>query len=112
MPYCTYEDVRAIVDTTMTNAEITEIIEEIDAIINMKLDLSGLTVHVLRAISRLWTAIRCMLKDPESMALGELRYDRSYALEKLNEELDGYIKLAEGGMSFAYGYARMPRDPS
>lgn len=99
----------AIVDTDMTSAEITDLIEETDALMDMKLSTGSINATVLRAISRTWTAIRCMLKDPESMSLGELRYDRSYTLEKLNKELNSLIKIADGGISFSYSYETLPR---
>lgn len=108
MAYSTYSQVRAICDTDVTNAEITGLIVEVDAMMDLKLDTASLNANVLSAISRTWTAIRCMLKDPESQALGEYRGDRSYSLEKLNKMLDEMIKIADGGIAFSYGYESRP----
>jgi hypothetical protein len=109
MPYCTYSHVRAICETDITNAEITELIEETDVMMDSKLDTGSLSTPMLRAISRTWTAIRCMTKDPTAMSLGELRYDQQYTLEKLNKMLDELIRIADGGISFSYGYEALPR---
>ncbi len=46
-----------------------------------------------------------MLKDPNSMALGEYREDREFALKKLNLMLDEMLSDAEGGIAFRYDYA-------
>jgi len=109
LPYCTYHHVRAICDTDITNAEITEIIEEVDAFMDMKLNTASLSVPVLRGISRRWAAITCFTKDPTIEALGEYRGDRSYSLEKLNKELKDLIKIADGGVAFSYSYESVPR---
>lgn len=99
-PYCTYHHVRAICDTDITDADITELIEETDALMDANLQTGSINTTILRAISRTWTAIRCMLKDPASMGLGELTYDYEYTLEKLNKELDKLITVADGGIAF------------
>lgn len=105
MVYCTYPQVRAICDTDMTDTEITGLIEEISAIMDERLDTGSLGVFVNRGIARLWTAYRCMLKDPNASALGEWSENRTEALKQLKEELDGYIMSASGGITFKYGYA-------
>ena len=112
MVYSTQAQVRAIVDTDIEDAEITELIEETDAWMDVKLDTGAMNVFMLRLISRTWTAVRCMLKDPNSQALGEYREDREYALEKLNSMLEEMLKdaTAETGDSIAmsYGYIKSP----
>ena len=105
MAYCTAAQVRAICDTDITDLELTELIEETDAFMDLKLDTGSLSATVLRGISRRWTAITCFLKDPESESLGEYSGTRRYALEKLNKELDDLIMAAAGGGAFKYGYA-------
>ena len=105
MPYCTEGHVRAICDTDMTDAEITELIEGIDAFMDLRLDTGSLGPTVNRLISRTWTAYRCMLKDPNASALGEWSENRTEALKQLKDELDSYIMSASGGITFKYGYA-------
>jgi len=103
--YSTSAQVRAIVDTDITDSEITELIEETDAWMDLKLDTGSLNTTMLRLISRTWTALRCMLKDPNSQALGEYREDREFALKKLNSMVDEMLSDAEGGIAFRYDYA-------
>lgn len=79
---------------------------------DIKLDTGSMSVIVLRMISRTWTAIRCMLKDPTSMKLGEYSEDRTAALAKLNatleEMLDDAKAETEKGIAMSYGYIRIP----
>jgi len=103
--YSTEDQVRAICDTDITDAEITELIEETDALIDLELDTSSLDVIVLRRISRVGTAWLCMLKDPNAQGLGEYSEDRAVALKMMKDALDGYMKAASGGIAFKYGYA-------
>jgi hypothetical protein len=105
MAYCTNTQVRAIVDTDISDAEITELIAESDEWLDVKLDTGSLSATYLRMLSRTLTAVRCMLKDPNSQALGEYREDREYALKKLNAMLDEMMSDAEGGIAFRYSYA-------
>ena len=105
IPYCTLGQVRAICDTDIEDAEITELIEETDAAMDLRLDTSSLGTTINRMISRTWTGYRCMLKDPNATGLGEYSEDRAVTLKLLKEELDGYIMSASGGITFKYGYA-------
>ena len=100
MVYSTADQVRAIVDTDITNSEITELIEETDAWMDLKLDTGSLNVTVLRLISRTWTALRCMLKDPNSQTIGEYSESRVFALKKLNMMVDEMLSDAAGGIAF------------
>jgi len=104
-PYCTAAQVLAIVDSDMSVAEVTELIEETDAFMDHTMDTGSFPVFVLRMISRTMCGIRVMLKDPNSRSLGDYSEDRAAALKKLNEELQWYVMAAGGGMVFKYGYA-------
>lgn len=112
MAYCTNANVRGICDTDVTNAEIDDLIDECDDLLDLMVNMGAVTANVRRALSSTYVAIRCMMKDPSSEALGEYRGDRTYSLTKLNEEFDRMIKIVSGGMSFVYDYAEMNRDPS
>ena len=81
-------------------------IEETDAWMDVKLDTAAMNPFMLRLISRTWTAVRAMLKDPNSQAIGEYREDREFALKKLNLMLEEMLTDAEGGIAFRYGYAQ------
>ena len=112
MAYCTAAQVRAICDTDITDPELTELIEETDAWMDIKLDTAAMNVFMLRLISRTWTAVRAFLKDPNAQSLGEYREDREAALLKLNAMLDEMLKdaMAETGTGIAmsYGYIKIP----
>ena len=109
MSYCSVSQVRQILDSDVTDPEITDLITQTSALMDMKLSTSSINANVLAAICSTWVSVRCMLKDPESSALGEYRGDRTYALEKLNKMLAEMIKIADGGVSFTYGYESLPR---
>lgn len=108
MAYCTEAQVNAIVDTDMTPAEVTELIEETDAWMDMKLPTGTMNAFVLRMISRTWTAVRVMLKDPNARQLGDYSEDREASLLKLNAMLDEMLKDATGGIGLRYSYERLP----
>lgn len=112
MAYSTAAEVRALVDTDLTDLEIGDVIDECDDILDLQLNMGGLSANIRRALSRTYSVIRIMLKDPTSESLGEWRGDRTYTLEKLNEEFERMIKICSGGFSFTYDYAEAPRDPS
>lgn len=108
MAYSTAAQVMAVVDTDMSVAEVTELIEETDAWMDMKLPTGTMNAFVLRMISRTWTAIRCMLKDPNARRLGDYEEDREASLLKLNAMLDEMLKDAGGGIGLRYSYERLP----
>lgn len=98
MSYCTNSQVRAIVETDITDAEIDELIFETDALMDATLG-AGLAAAIAQVISRTWTALRCMLKDPSSERLGEQQYDRTTSIKMLRDELQSYMSIATGGIS-------------
>lgn len=90
MGYSNVDDVQAIVDTDMEIAEIQDIIDEVDALMALKITVAGVDSKVLRAISRTWTAYRVMLKDPGSESLdghSENRTDNMKRLEAMYKEM-------------------------
>lgn len=103
--YSTFGDVRIRVDTNIIDGDITTLIEEADAWLDLQLDMGSLTVPMRRMLSATLTAIMCMLKDPNSRRLGDYQEDRAQSLLKLNAMLDEMIMSAGGGYAFAYGYA-------
>ena len=119
MAFCVFGDVRSIVETDITDAEITNIITWVDARIKLKMSTasppsgSGLSAAewaaFLEGLSATWAAYRCMLKDPQAEALGELRTDRGRALELLRDEITGMLKSGAGGIAMQYASERLPR---
>ena len=112
MSYSVFGDVRARCDTDVTDAEITALIAEADAWLDLKLTMAGLTVPMRRLLSATQTAIMCMLKDPNEQAIGEYREDREAALLKLNKMMDEFLKDAKAGLGtgigMSYGYILLP----
>ena len=101
MAYCVISDVRAIVDSNMTDTEIEGIIDECGALITAKIGSSAAPL-VLRAINRTWAAYRVMQKDPDSMSLGELRYDRSASMKQMREDYTDWLNIGGGGIATKY----------
>jgi len=105
--YSTAAQVKAIVSTDMLNADITELIEETDAWMDAKLPTGTMNAFILRMISRTWTAVRVMLRDPEARSLGDYSENRAQSLLKLNAMLDEMIKDSSGGVGMRYSYERL-----
>ena len=110
MGYCNVEDVTAIVDTDMETAEIQDIIDEVDAFIDIELP-AGTNSYILRAVSKTWAAYRVMLKDPASDKIGDLSSNRTTNLKLLKAE---YLEMidtaaASSGLAFRVGKAEYIR---
>ena len=105
MPYCTFRQVKAIVDTDMENAEITELIEENDWFIDQRLTSGSISTIGYRRLSRMMTAYSCFLKDPNASGLGEWTEDRAVTLKLLRDEIDKMFKVAQGGAGFTVAIA-------
>jgi hypothetical protein len=97
LSYCSVGDVRSIVDTDITDAEITTIIGWVDSIIDVKADVGTLSATYLENLSATYAAYRCMLKDPNARSLGEYSERRDAALTALKAEVD-YL-MTSGGAS-------------
>lgn len=97
--YSVPTDVRSIVDTNLTDAQITNIITWVDAVIDMKVDVGSLTAVYLENLSSTYAALRVMMKDPNARSLGEYSERRDVTLKMLKDEVDSLIKTANGGMS-------------
>jgi hypothetical protein len=118
MAFCVFGDVRSIVETDMTDAEITTLITWVDARIKLKLSTasapsgSGLSAAewaaFLEGLSATWAAYRCMLKDPNAERLGEQQYDRAQALLQLEKEILDMLKSGGGGIAFQYHSESLP----
>jgi len=100
MAYCVAADVTAIVDTDMTDPEIGDLIDMIDALIKLKIVVAGLDALVLKALSQAWTAYRVMLKDPAAERIGDLSSDRKTNLMLLEKQYKDMLSDASGGIAF------------
>ena len=108
MAYCTSADVLSRVDTDMTALEVTSLIQESDAWLDLKTNMAALKIPMQRLLSVTLSTVRVMLKDPSSRALGDYSEDRGAALLKLNAMLDEMLKDATGGIGLKYSYERLP----
>jgi hypothetical protein len=110
MSFCTIADVRAIIDTDITDSEISQLIDETGAIMSARIDTGSINTLILRAINRTWTAYRCFLKDPDATALGEYREERAENMKLLKEQIDELIRIADGGIGVSYHSEALPFD--
>ena len=87
-------------DTDITDAEITELITESDAFINVLTPYGSLSATILQMLSKLYTAYRCMMKDPNSRKIGDYSEDRATTMKLMKAEFDGLVTVFNGGISF------------
>lgn len=97
MAYTTFANVKAIVDTDMTDPEITILINRTDVRIDLTIGTGGVNALLLEDLSTSWTAYRVMLKDPNARGLGEYNERRDVTMRLLKEEVDDMLDLASGG---------------
>ena len=107
MAYSTALQVKAVCNTDIPNADIIEIIQEVDAWLDSKLPTGTMNAFVLRALSRTGSAIRCYLKDPTAFTLGDYSHDREASLLKLNKLFDELLRDSGGGPALKYSYERL-----
>jgi len=100
MSYAVVSDVRAIVDTDLTDAEIINIITWADDWVNKKIDAGAATPVFRENLSASYAGWRCLMKDPDAIKLGELSTDRATTIKLWKQELDELVALGSGGMSF------------
>ena len=100
MPYSTIQDVRAIVDTNITDANITSLIADTDAYMDSLLDTGSLNNILKRMLSRTYTAYVCMRKDPTARSIGQYSESRAVSLQLLPEDIaELFSTSGTGGVS-------------
>lgn len=98
MSFSTVANVRAITDTDITDAEITDIILWVDEIIKLRLVVALYTPHFLEGVSALYAAYRVFLKDANARSLGEYSENRATALQLMKDELDAILGNPAAGI--------------
>jgi hypothetical protein len=83
--------VRSLVVTDLTDPQITDIISWCDEVIKMKIIVALYTPLFLTNISALYSAYRCMLRDPNAQSLGEYSENRAIALQLMKDEIDNIL---------------------
>lgn len=107
MAFCTQAQVRAIVDSDVADAEITELIAEVQALMTVMLDTGSINATILQGICRRWTAYNVMQKDPDARSLGEYSENRAKAMESLWEQILFWLASAEGNINFIAARSEM-----
>ena len=93
MTYCSASDVRLIVDTTLTDAEIERLIEMSDAEIDRELGPQQEADALVRKLSMLLTALTVRSRDPESFAVGEYSERAGDVAEAWRREVEEIKRL-------------------
>jgi len=81
LTYCSASDVRIIVNTNLTDNQITTIIETSDAYIDKVLGAQSTSDKLVKKLSMLITAKAIKTRDPQSQAVGE--YSESQGMVSL-----------------------------
>ena len=71
MVYCSASDVRIIVNTNLTDSQITTIIETSDAYIDKLLGAQSASDKLIKKLSMLITVKTVKTRDPSSFGIGE-----------------------------------------
>jgi hypothetical protein len=93
MAYCTAADVRTIVQTNLTDSEITGIIETSDAEINKRIGIQDISDKLVKKLSMLLTAYTIKTRQPGSVAIGEYREEAGDILEVWEREIERIYRL-------------------
>lgn len=95
MVYSTAADVKRVINTSLPDADITELIVETDAWIDKRLGAQSTSDKLIRRLSVLKTAMIIRSRDPQSFAIGE--YSESagtFTVQQVwKQEIDEIINL-------------------
>lgn len=91
MPYTYPENVRRLVDTPLTDAEISSIIEESDAEVDKRVASPITGDPLIRRLSTLITVKTIRTRDPENITVGE--YSESDSLGDIDAEIEAVTRL-------------------
>jgi len=93
MPYCTVADVRAMVDTSLTDGEIAGIIETSDAEIDRRIGVQSGSDKLVKKLSMLVTAHAIRARQPQTQVIGEYREDAGDVLRVWEREIERIYRL-------------------
>jgi len=110
MAYCTAADVRRIIHTSLTDSDITSIIEMSDAQIDKRLGAQSSSDKVVKKLSMLLTAETIKARQPRSVAAGEYREDSGDVLEVWTQEVEGLYRLYSSPSVKASEYRHIDED--
>jgi len=110
MSYCTASDVRMIINTTLTDSEITSIIETSDAEIDKRLGIQDASDKLIKKLSMLLTAHTIKTRQPRAQAIGEYREDAGDVLVVWEREIERIFRLYRGVSVKASEYRHIDED--
>ena len=110
MAYCIASDVRQIIHTSLTDSEITSIIEMSDAQIDKRLGAQSSSDKVVKKLSMLLSAKTIKGRQPRSVAAGEYREDSGDILEIWTQEIEGLYRLYKSPSIKASEYRHIDED--
>jgi hypothetical protein len=93
LAYCTASDVRLIVETSLTDTEISGIIEMSDAEIDSRLGSQSASDKLIKKLSVLLTAHAIKTRQPKIEVIGEYREDAGSVLEVWEREIERFYRL-------------------
>jgi len=88
MPCCMVADVRAMVDTALTDREITGIIEMSDTEIDRRIGVQDSSDRLVKKLSMLVTAHAISAWQPYTQVIGEYGEDAGNGLRVLEREIE------------------------
>jgi len=110
MAYCTASDVRRIIHTSLTDSDITSIIETSDAQVDKRLGAQSPSDKVVKKLSMLLTAKTIKARQPRSVAAGEYREDSGNILDVWTQEIEGLYRLYRSPSVKASKYRHIDED--
>ena len=110
MPYSTPSDVRLIIDTTLTDTQITTIIQMSDTQIDTRIGTQTTPDPLIKKLSTLHTAHTIKTRQPQSLAVGEYREDTGDVLGVWEREIERIYRLHKGVSVKASDYAHIDDD--
>lgn len=110
MPYSTPPDVRLIIDTTLTDTQITTITQMSDAEIDTRIGSQSTPGELVKKLSVLLTAHAIKTRQPQSLAVGEYREDAGDILGVWEREIDRIYRLHGNVSVKASDYAHIDDD--
>lgn len=110
MAYCSASDVRLIIHTSLTDSDITSIIETSDAMIDRRLGVRSPSDKVVKKLSMLLTAKTIKARQPLSVAAGEYREDSGGVIEVWAQEIEGLYRLYRSPTIKASEYRHIDED--
>ena len=110
MPYSQPANVRYLVETPLTDAEIAALIEESDAEIERRLGAQDPSSRLVRRLSALITARAIRSTYPGSVAVGEYREDGGGTLVDWAGEIDRIYRLLSKPRTSASRYGSIDEE--